>query len=127
MLCERLFGLEPDPGRGDSMERNSTTQALHDNVIAGLSHRGGGIEQDTYSAPWFRMKIAQVFVARGFLHVVEQLRVVWTVPTDRAWIALPRPLSFVHHLIRVPVWLIRTAGRLLQRFASGPLRRRLHL
>ncbi len=117
-LCARLFGRELGAALTNALERSTVTRALEDNAIAGLAYRGGGIEPPTYSSPWARTKVAQYFLDRGIAHVLEQTRIDWTVPSDRARMALPRSLSFVHHLIRVPVWLGRVGRVAIRRITT---------
>ena len=109
LLCQRLFGLPLAPGLLATLLQDRVAQALADNVIVGLSHRHGAPEQESYSLPWFRMRVAQFFLAPGVSHVADHARATWISPMDRAKIVLPRQFEFLYHILRVPLWVGRTS------------------
>ena len=63
---------------------------------------------------WLRMKAARLFLEPGASHLIDQARVAWISPTDRAQIALPRNLVFMYHFIRIPLWLLRSSQRVVR-------------
>jgi len=115
LLCKRLMNLSLSDSLRRSIEANSVTRALQRNVFAGLAYRGGGQEHVAYSMPWVRMMVAQFFAEPGLTRIAEQIRILWTLPTDRGSISLPRQLTFVYHLLRLPLWIGRIAQRSIER------------
>jgi hypothetical protein len=109
LLCRRLFGLRLAPELLAPLLQDPIARALADNVVAGLSYRDGVAEQESYSIPWMRMRVAQFFLAPGASHVLDHARVTWVSAMDRARISLPRPLDFMYHILRIPLWLGRTS------------------
>jgi hypothetical protein len=103
LLCRRLFGLPLAPGLLAKIERDRVAQTLADNVVAGLSHGGGAAEQETYTVPWLRMRVAQFFVEPGARHAIDHARSTWVCAMDRATIVLPRQLDFLYHVLRIPL------------------------
>jgi hypothetical protein len=109
LLCRRLFGLRLAPELLASLLQDPIARALAANVVAGLSYRDGVAEQESYSVPWLRMRVAQFFLAPGASHLMDHARVTWVSAMDRARISLPRRLDFMYHVLRIPLWLGRTS------------------
>jgi hypothetical protein len=115
LLCRRLFDLPLDAAMLARLGRDRRAGALVEGALATLGYGDGVADPATYSPPWLREKTAQFFIAPGLAHQVDQLRVIWNCPMDRARIALPRGLGFAYHLIRVPLWLGRIGAGLFER------------
>jgi len=114
LLCRRLFGLPLGDALLRSLQQDRIAPALANNVVAGLSYRQGVAEHGAYSMPWLRMKAARFFLEPGASHLIDQARVAWISPADRAQIALPGHLAFLYHFIRIPLWFLRSGQRVVR-------------
>jgi hypothetical protein len=111
-LCRTLFGTAVSEDVSRTLENSAITRALTANVLAGWNSGGGVAEPRSYSLAWLRERAARALLRPGWRHVADEVMSYWNGPADRAAIALPRRLSFLYHVLRVPLWLGRHAGAL---------------
>lgn len=90
------------------------SRMLRRNVIKSLNYRGGGMEPLPYTVQWLRVLLAAFFVTADRGHILAQARFLWTAPLDRAKIPLPRGMSFLYHVFRMPSWLWRVTARAIR-------------
>ena len=117
LLCRRLFGLSLKQDFATSLERDAIVRGLANNVLAGLSHRHGTADPDPFTVPWLRLTAAQFLLMPGPMHAIDQLRVFWNSPDDRA-VFLPPGFEFSYHVLRLPLWLRRIATRSFERMQA---------
>ena len=112
LLCQRMLGLQLSPSVEKELSGDRIIVALFRNVLAGLEFGAGTAEHLSYTIPWWRVRIACFFYGRGVAHVGRELKIAWTSPLDHAQLALPSKLSFLYHIVRVPLWIFRLGMRI---------------
>jgi hypothetical protein len=107
LLCHRLLGLSLPEGLLRELSADRVTTALAANSMYCIGYRQGEAEYSLTSLPGRRVMLTHFFLAPGFRYFWSEARAKWTSADDRGRIALPRPLGFLYHLLRVPLWLAR--------------------
>jgi hypothetical protein len=113
-LCRELFGTDHGNGLPRALRHDRMSRALERNVLAGLAHGAGTADSSAYTVPWLRNQVALFLLEPGAGHAIEQARTLWMVPIDRMRFRLPRRLSFLYHVLRLPLWLGRKGGQVLR-------------
>lgn len=118
LLCQSLLGIEL-PGRVlQQARRDRIAVALRSNAEAGLGQDGGTRDHDHHSSGWLRMVIARYLLGPGLAHKWREACFHWNFPVDRVRLDLPRPLEFLYHALRIPLWLARLMGRAVSRLGA---------
>jgi len=52
------------------------------------------------------------------VHAFEHARFIWKAPIDRRLTPLPGKLDFLYPVMRIPLWIVRFAGRMARRRPS---------
>jgi hypothetical protein len=117
LLCHRLLGLAlPEPLLAE-LRADRVALRLERTSLACLAYRGGAEEFGYHSLPSLRVGLSHFALVPGPRYFGSELRHKWNSPTDRIRLPLPRPLGFLYHVIRIPMWFGRLGRHLAGRAA----------
>lgn len=108
-LCSLLFDMPPSPQRLDLAGRYLVRAA-----IANLAWGEGQTEVSAYSPPWWMNRIGRHFSGKSWRAFLFELARNGQGAHDHVELDLPRGLTPLYYLLRVPRWLWRRlapAGR----------------
>ncbi|MBA3668732.1 MAG: nucleotidyltransferase family protein [Sphingomonas sp.] len=111
LLCYRLFGLQLPSLLLREIEASRITNALVANSFSALMHPAA--TPSVYSIANLRRLVARFFLQPRARYIRAEIRLVWTSRADRMLLNLPRRLTFLYHLLRVPLWLWRAGSRIV--------------
>ena len=115
LLCHRLLGVALEPGLLRTLREDPKAEALAATAMRCIAHGGGAMEFGFYSRPGLRLTLSHFALAPGGRYFWNELGRLWVSGTDRARIALPRPLNFLYHILRLPLLVSRLGKRLFSR------------
>lgn len=110
LLCHDLLGLALPSDLLDEFRADRATRRLVATAHAALTYGGGEREVSTYTLPGFLTLVSHLTVAPGWRPFLWELGAKWTCSADRLALPLPRPLWFLYHVLRVPLWIWRRGG-----------------
>ncbi|WP_447727329.1 nucleotidyltransferase domain-containing protein [Sphingomonas koreensis] len=110
LLCHDLLGIALPDGLRAELRADRATRRLVATARAALTYGQGEREVSTYSVPGIRTLASHFTVAPGWRPFAWELASKWTCSTDRLALPLPRPLWFLYHVLRVPLWIWRRGG-----------------
>lgn len=107
LLCHDLLDLALTPDFSSRLRSDRKAVALTNLAMRCIGHAGGSADFGPYSPTGIRLTLSHFTLRPGHFYLAGALRIWWNSAFDRARIALPPPLSFLHHVIRVPLALSR--------------------
>jgi len=111
LLCDMLLGLPIPASLQAECGGDRIARALAATALRCMTWRGGEKEIGYLSSPSVRIMFSHFLLGSGRRYWWGEVTRRWNSPNDRALLALPRPLGFVYHLLRVPLWLGRFGRR----------------
>jgi hypothetical protein len=115
-LCETLWHLPVPAALRRRWDGDWIAAALAANALSCLTYGGGTTEISAYSLPGVRILLSQFFIGGTAASVGSEMRRKWNSEQDRRSLPLPDRLSFLYHLLRVPLWLSRLSTRVVSRW-----------
>jgi hypothetical protein len=115
LLCNGLLGLTLSPDFVRVLRSDRSAVALEHLALRCIGYDGGGSEFGPYSRTGLRLTLSQFTLRPGRPYFSSALRMWWNSSIDRARIALPPPLIFLHHVIRVPLAVSRLGRNTLRK------------
>jgi len=110
LLCHDLLGVALPGALLAELRADRATRRLVATAHAALTHGRGEREVSTYTLPGIRTLFSHLTVAPGWRPFLWELGAKWTCSADRLALPLPRPLWFLYHVLRVPLWIWRRGG-----------------
>ena len=107
LLCHDLLDVALAPEFLRRLRSDGKAVALTNLAMRCIGHAGGSADFGPYSPTGIRLTLSHFTLRPGHFYLAGALRIWWNSAFDRARIALPPPLSFLHHVIRVPLALSR--------------------
>lgn len=114
LLCHDLLGTALPDDLLAELRADRAIRRLVATARAALTYGGGEREITTYTMPGFRMLLSHLTVAPGWRPFLSELGAKWICSIDRLALPLPRPLWFLYHVLRVPLWVLRRGGGVLR-------------
>jgi len=110
LLCHDLLGVALPDALLAELRADRATRRLVATAHAALTYGRGEREVSTYTVPGIRTVFSHLTAAPGWRPFLWELGAKWTSAADRLAMPLPRPLWFLYHVLRVPLWFWRRGG-----------------
>jgi len=117
LLCDRLLGLAIPASLRAECSGDRIARALAATALRCMTWRGGEVEFRYLSGVSLAIMFSHFRITSGRRYLWGEVSRRWNSPRDRARLPLPRPLGFLYHLLRVPLWLGRFGRRVFGRLA----------
>lgn len=110
LLCHDLLATPMPDSLLRELRTDRVTRRLVATAHAALTFGHGEREVSTYTLPGILTLFSHLTVAPGWRPFLWELGAKWTCSADRLSVPLPRPLWFLYHVLRVPLWIWRRGG-----------------
>ena len=118
LLCRYLLGLALSDRLSRELDDERLAARLAANAVHCIAYRSGEFEFSNHSQAGVRTLLSHFVLARGCDYFRSEMRLKWVLAEDAMTIELPRAFAFGYYLLRVPLWLWRTAGRMVARLSG---------
>lgn len=118
LLCHRLLGLSLSDALLSELRSDRLTSFVEAVAVRCIAYGHGEREFPQYSLTDLGVTLSHFLAVPGAKHFWSEVRLKWTSTDDRMHVALPRPLHFLYHFIRLPRWAWRFATKRLGRLTA---------